>query len=197
MQRGPSRKIFEELFSDENGFDVSMRSRKKHSLTEKELTYGEVEFDSFWDVLDAVKLKDGEVFYDLGCGIGKPVFIAQLHSTLRKSVGVELLPEVYEKAVEIENRFSNLYPEIESNIVFLLDDITTADFYDANVVFLPSTCFDFDMLQLFSDKTKKLKSGSRIITLTKELRGDHLRLTQRKMYQMSWGATTVNVFERV
>ena len=39
-------------------------------LDVKEFTYGEVNFANFLPMLDFVKPKSGEVFYDLGCGSG-------------------------------------------------------------------------------------------------------------------------------
>jgi hypothetical protein len=42
----------------------------------------------------------GGVFYDLGCGIGKPVFAAGLIHKFDKLVGVEILEDLYKVCVE-------------------------------------------------------------------------------------------------
>lgn len=44
-----------------------------------EFTYGEVLFHYFIPLLELVKPKKGEIFWDLGCGGGRPVAIAALY----------------------------------------------------------------------------------------------------------------------
>jgi precorrin-6B methylase 2 len=57
-----------------------------------EFTYGEVLFHYFIPILGLAKPKQGEIFWDLGCGAGKPMAIASLmYPMLKKVCGVELL----------------------------------------------------------------------------------------------------------
>ena len=53
--------------------------------------YGEAEIDSFAWVLHHAHPKPGEVFYDLGSGLGKAVILAFLLHDFQKLVGIELL----------------------------------------------------------------------------------------------------------
>ena len=71
-------------------------------LTEPEFTQGEVESQYFIPLLDYVKPKPGEVFYDLGCGAGKPLLIASVaFPTLKICKGIEYLDGVASMAREI------------------------------------------------------------------------------------------------
>ena len=198
-RRETAKKLFTILVDDTNGFEISMHARKKHALTSKELTYGEVMFDSFWDILDIVKPQPGEIFYDLGCGVGKPVFIAALYGAFSKAVGVELLPEVYNQAVALKAAFEKIVShtgQVGSEVAFLHEDIFKVTFADADVVFLPSTCFDDDMMARFAETCASLKPGTRIITLTKQLKRDDVQLVHRKLYAMTWGDTTVHIYQK-
>ena len=61
-------------------------------MTERRFTYGEVYFPNFLPMLDFLKPKPGEKFYDLGCGTGKPLMIAAIaFPKLAFCKGIELL----------------------------------------------------------------------------------------------------------
>lgn len=80
--------------------------------SDKSLTYGEVTFSSFLQILDFVmRLRptaDG-VFVDLGCGTGKAVLTAAL-SEARFSLcwGIEIVPDLLELALCVKKAFEDL-----------------------------------------------------------------------------------------
>ena len=56
------------------------------------MIYGEVVFYYFIPLLEYAKPKPGEVFYDLGCGAGKPLLTASLaFPKLKVCKGIEYL----------------------------------------------------------------------------------------------------------
>ena len=60
-----------------------------------ELTYGEVQFEHFVAVLEYAEPQPGEVFWDLGCGGGRPLVTAALaFPDLRACKGLELLEQL-------------------------------------------------------------------------------------------------------
>lgn len=196
MKIDEARTVFNRMYADVNGFDISVRSRKKHNLSSKELTYGEVEFDSFNEILDSAEPNKGDIFYDLGCGTGKAVYIAALRNMFSECIGVEILDEVYETAVGLRKIFYSEAPEITTKVSFIHADLLKVPFMNADIVFLPSTCFDMSFMSLFADACEELVSGARVITLTKDISSKNLELIHRKMYEMSWGDTTVNIYRR-
>jgi hypothetical protein len=80
-----------EPFSD--AFDISTQERVDLNIADRtEFTYGEIEFYYFLPVLNLVSPSAGEVFWDLGCGLAKPMVAATLAYPYLKAVkGVELL----------------------------------------------------------------------------------------------------------
>ena len=63
-----------------------------------EFTYGEVIYDSFLSLLKFLEPKEGDVFWDLGCGGAKPVAVAALNFPFKSCKGVEFLPQLAQAA---------------------------------------------------------------------------------------------------
>jgi hypothetical protein len=112
--------IIRALYKGVSGNEASLKYIRKCSeegeLHEKDLslTYGEIVPSSFHHILDYVsssnlfcdepfKEKNG-IFYDLGCGTGRAVICAALSPHLfRKVIGIEIIPDLHENAVEIRS----------------------------------------------------------------------------------------------
>lgn len=61
------------------GGSISHSERKRMGVTQQsEFTYGEVEFIHMQAVFELCDIKQGEVFWDLGCGAGKCMLAAAL-----------------------------------------------------------------------------------------------------------------------
>ena len=61
-----------------------------------EFTYGEVMFHQFIALMNLVEPKEGDIFWDIGCGGAKPLAIAALSFPFLKSCkGIELLDNLF------------------------------------------------------------------------------------------------------
>lgn len=81
---------------------------KKLKLSDA-LTYGEVVFTSFVPLLGYAKPKAGEVFWDIGCGAGKPVIIASLaFPELKACKGVEILDNLVKLASKVSEETQSM-----------------------------------------------------------------------------------------
>ena len=54
------------------------------------LQYGEVTYQGMQPLYSALDLRPGDVFYDLGCGVGKLVLYVALRGDAQRSVGLEV-----------------------------------------------------------------------------------------------------------
>ena len=71
--------IYEKAHENRDAHQISNIERvKKNLMWSTELIYGEIVFQYYIPILDYADIKEGEVFWDLGCGGGKPVFTAAL-----------------------------------------------------------------------------------------------------------------------
>ena len=86
------------------GSVASDRSFSNIPVDDYSLTYQEIDYVSFLELLKEAGAVDGQIFYDLGCGSGKGVVAAAL-SGIRfvKCVGIEILPTLAYCATEVVN----------------------------------------------------------------------------------------------
>eukprot|EP01041_Mallomonas_annulata_P010897 gene10897-22748_t len=70
--------IFSRIYRDIDGSNISQKERNRVGREDQALTYGEVEFLPFVNILRAAGANSGDAFYDLGCGAGKAVVSAAL-----------------------------------------------------------------------------------------------------------------------
>ena len=110
------RALYKGVFGNEASLKYIRKCSEEGELHEKDLslTYGEIVPSSFHQILDYVsssnlfcdepfKEKNG-IFYDLGCGTGRAVICAALSPHLfKKVIGIEIIPDLYENAVEIRS----------------------------------------------------------------------------------------------
>ena len=93
------------MYKGIDGETASKSECHTKNLSGQEYTYGEIVFDHFVAVLDYIKPQDGEVFWDLGCGTGRPMVAAALaYPRLAACKGVELLEQLVELADEAIER---------------------------------------------------------------------------------------------
>ena len=195
-----AKEIFNLLFEGVNGYELSFESRNQLGFYDQGLTYGEIFFDTFYKMLEKTQPKEGEVFYDLGSGTGKAVFVAHLLFPFSKAVGIEILPTLYQASKTILEKYEKeVRPKIlekknQQKIEFILGDFLKIDFSDADVVFANSTCFSQQMIDKLETSFLSLKKGARIITLTKKLTNKNFYLFDSLIYKQSWGEATVNFY---
>jgi len=195
-----AKKIIDDVYSKIDGYSTSFKVRKKISYTDKTLTYGEILLDSFFNILKSVEPKENEVFYDLGSGVGKAVFAAHMLFPIKKSVGIELIPDIYLEAIKTVNNFKEKYHKQLFNINekrkidFINKNIFDADFSDGDVIFFHATCFPDQLMVPVSKKIGSVKSGSRVIIITRCLYSDKFILQRSETHQMGWGQALVNYY---
>lgn len=200
--------IIKTLYGGVDGTGISRGERARLNIQNEEFTYGEVEPTSFISILDSVKPQVNEVFYDLGCGTGKAVYVAALCFEFSKICGIELLPGLYTVASnQIDHlrrivavhgaKTSREYQEKIARIEFINDDILNCDISDADIIFINATCFYPQTWEAILQKFNELKVGARVITTTKKINDEHFHNLYQTQYLMSWGMNTVNAYIKV
>ncbi|NOS67709.1 MAG: SAM-dependent methyltransferase [Candidatus Peribacteraceae bacterium] len=192
------------LFSDVAGYSLSASGKAAIDReADPALTYGECTPEAVEHILSITGAKPGEVFYDLGSGTGKMVVFAAFFMAFKKSVGVELLPELHEAAQMVGKRYmEEIQPKLEDDrrdtkLEYRLGDIFEADLSDADIVVSHCcTCFDDALMQKLSDKLESCKPGTRIVTVTRALSSPAFESVGVSPVQMGWGQATANVYLR-
>lgn len=160
---------------------------KYSSVLPYTLTYGEInDMDCIRRIFLFLRstglLPKRGIFYDLGSGIGRPVFGASLLHPFDKCIGIELLSSLHSISMEVLNKWTDcigaddkLRSFVRSNaqqVTFIqgsILDSSTIDWTDGDIVFANSTCFDNSMMQTLLEISTTMKIGSIFITLSQPL----------------------------
>ncbi|MEI6533392.1 MAG: hypothetical protein WCO06_06145 [Candidatus Roizmanbacteria bacterium] len=203
MDKQTVKLIFDTLYSDVNGYELSRQGREKLPYQDKALTYGEVTPETFDHILQQVQPAEGELFYDLGCGTGKAVLLAHLYYDFAESHGIELLSELSNTGNSILARYDKEFKHTLSekkqtqNLSIEQGDFLTTDISKANIVFAHSTCFYDEFMMQLDRKLQTLQSGARVITVSKPLYSESFKLLDSESEHMAWGKATVFYYKRV
>jgi len=199
-------KIFKELFNSISGSELSNIERKKKNLVSSEFTYGEIEYPYFVALLKMVAKGTGGVFWDLGCGTGKPLIAAALGShSFSKICGVELLEGLCNAAKKVVEEYIQkaIYNNIdtkerlESLFTVVQNDMLKVDWSDGDVIYAASICFPEELLKALCEKGKLLKKGARIITLKNWEEPKYYKVLHCLRVKMTWGKNRIYILERI
>src|SRR5579864_8957251 len=79
-----------ELYRNVSGFISYQPGEKENAQLEKVfLTYGEILFPSFNEIIKRMDINENDVFYDLGSGAGKSALQFFLKTPVKKIIGIE------------------------------------------------------------------------------------------------------------
>lgn len=152
--------------------------------SKEEMTYGEAIWKSIDKVLKFIDPKEGQKFYDLGCGIGRICFFANVEYGL-DTKGIELIPTFVDNAQKIAFKY-NL-----KNIDFLETNWLDYDLKDADIIYIAATCLEDETLVELEKKIEQLQEGTYIISVSHQLHSPKIRLIKEMYLPFSWGKADV------
>lgn len=186
----------QKIYQDIDGFALSRQARLNYDVLD--YIYGEINFLSFIALLSLAKPNQHTVFYDLGCGVGKAVIASALVFPMQKSVGVEILPELYNsscQALELLMQFESA-TTAAGKVHFILGDFLKVNLDEANFVFVnSSTLFDTTWKSL-CQRLDDLPHIQTVITTSKPLLSKLFSPERHTTIQMSWGVVPAYIHFR-
>ncbi|CAM9319289.1 unnamed protein product, partial [Hapterophycus canaliculatus] len=217
LARSKLESVFPALYPpelpEEDGMKASRNERLSKGYKSVTLTYGEVSATGFADILSKIGAsygglpeKDG-VFYDLGCGTGKPVFAAAAMHSWSRCIGMEILSDLHgiclkalkrwEGGLKNEVTVGDVQEEM-AEIEFVCGDFTVLDWSDGDVVFANSTCFGDDLMKKLAQGAAALKEGAVVVTMTDPVPSPAFEvLEETVMGQAGRCATTCYIQRRI
>lgn len=188
--------VFQRLYHDSQGFILSQKARQGHDAME--YAYGEIEFLSFIALLSLVQPDENTIFYDLGSGTGKAVLACCMVFPVRKSIGIELFPELYLDACKRARQLATIdsYAQQAKKIKFILGNFLEVDLQDATLIFINSSAFFGPTWEKLCARLDQLSQLKTIITTSKILSCTHFLLAKRTKVVMSWGIVFAYIHKR-
>ena len=168
----------------------------------KELLYGEVPFAVWREIVEKTNPKKDGVFFDLGSGTGRVVMESHIVFDFKKSIGVELLKGLHDKACEVKDKFDKFVkPKIlnqlkDRELQFVNANIFAVDLREADLIFMNHPFKDRELFEKLEEKfLKELKPQTKIVTTIRSLNNRAFKDLGSKKYEFSWGESTIYFHE--
>jgi hypothetical protein len=169
--------VFKEIYqpySQDFVRNLSKRQRNSLLLHSSCLSYSEMDFESFGELLirtlynSGVEMKRFKKFVDIGSGCGKLVFAAYFTNIFAHCTGIEILSSLHDLSCAVRNDYGRKYLEADEtvNIEFINGDATVVEWGDANVAFAYATGFTNATMYRISVKARAMRHGSLLIVVT-------------------------------
>lgn len=183
VKRPTPADLLNELYVGMTGFGISQEEADEVRKAGGDPTYGEIELSSAEKIFTGlVPIGPDDVFYDLGCGIGKLTLWVYLATPAKKSVGIELCGSRFDQAAKAKKLMEEkILPQrkaimkaewgdkaLRKKVSVTCGNIATADLDDATIIYMCATCYPDSLMQDMVNKFVTLKEGLKIVTL-KEL----------------------------
>jgi SAM-dependent methyltransferase len=197
MDFAQAKKIFDALYGNVSGRNLSLAGRESNQYKSKSFVYGEVVPHSFYQILKDLGVQPGQVFYDLGSGTGKAVVLANLLFDFSESIGIEFVESLYQCSVDIQERLEKEFkPKVRpkqefGKMSFIHGSFLDVDVSNADIIFMNSTCFQEDLMLALDEKLQEVKPGTLLITLSKTLKSPCFQMYRHQLYEFSWKEATV------
>lgn len=154
------------------------------------LTYGETPYSTAIKIFDLLKPSRGDVFFDLGSGIGQLVFFVNLYYGI-PSAGIEIVPFFVKKSRAIKR-------ELElDNVEFIEGDFLREDLSSATILYMNGKAFNVDIIEKILEKFKKLKQGVKVISIGYPIILSEFSITGKRTEFFSWGWDDIFIQEKI
>mmetsp|Transcript_11557 Transcript_11557/g.24322 ORF Transcript_11557/g.24322 Transcript_11557/m.24322 type:complete len:293 (+) Transcript_11557:138-1016(+) len=157
------------------------------------LQYGEVTYTGMEALYTALRLKRGDVFYDLGSGVGKLVLYVALRGEVLRSVGLEVGERRHALA---DSACQRLAKQVEvqgtpcADFAVMLADISRQHYNDATVVVMTNLCMDMGIINRTLNALMKCPSLKRIVCITPMPPHSRLNLSRIVKVHCTWAKTS-------
>ena len=156
VRREDPRAVMRALYREVDGFDIPRVDEKRVWASKGSPTYGEIMPTAMLRMLEYLELDEGDVFYDLGAGVGKVVMMAALATKVGRAVGVELSRSRIAKARRVLERAEHREIVAAGRVELRNDDILKTSLDDATAIYTCSTAFRLEFTLKIMTKVARL-----------------------------------------
>jgi len=100
--------LIDTLYKNINGFVITQKDERKLQKAHANSTYGEITTNGICQLISELQPTNKDLFYDLGCGVGRFNLEIFARTPIAKSIGIELSEDRYNMAKQAHNKFIEL-----------------------------------------------------------------------------------------
>lgn len=152
--RAVIRRAYREV---DHGFEIPASEEQTIRKTRGSPVYGEITPAAVKKLVDYLEMSSGDVFYDLGSGVGKVVNQVAMTVPLKRCVGVELSRSRIATSRSVLRKLRAEDRIVARRTVHRCENILEADLSDATVIYTCSTAFSWRFLARVCRKIRELE----------------------------------------
>ncbi len=196
--------IFHSIYNDIDGHAVSRDAAKNNQNKDgkNKFLYGEFPFITWYALVKKADPKKDGIFFDLGSGVGRAPILSHLIFDFKKSVGIELLEGLHNKACEVQEELKKLPQSPFTNYLqdrelsFINRNIFDIDLSEADLIFFNYPLRDEkSFLRLEEKLLKELKPKTKIISTIRKFKNPAFKMFYSGNYKFSWGMSGAYFYE--
>lgn len=185
------RTVLRRLYRDEDGYELhgyelDEADDARVRATNSSPTYGEIMPTATDRLIEHLALRDDDVFYDLGSGVGKVVLQVALRAPIRRVVGVELARSRHRIARRVLHQVRAMELLRAKECELRCADFMRAPLGDATVVYTCSTAFSTPFMHELAARLARLTTGLRWVSTQDVDENPWFRLEDVLRLDMSW-----------
>jgi len=197
IQQLTLRQIMNRIYKDLGGFEIPREDELAVRKSKGSPVYGEINLQALNILLDYLKLKEKDIFFDLGSGVGKVIMQTALRTPVGRALGVELSSARFEEAIVALKRATTFEPHITKRLKFINADLMTTDLSKATVIYTCSTAFSQAFMNKLTGRLAELTHPYRLVSLQELPETSAFKLLDTLKLDMSWTRKTpVHIYQR-
>jgi Histone methylation protein DOT1 len=158
------RAVLRRLYRDDHGYELDEADEARVRATHSSPTYGEIMPTATDRLVEHLRMRADDVFYDLGSGVGKVVLQVAMRAKIRRCVGLELVRSRHRIARRMleQVRATGLMRAKECEL--RCADFMRAPMGDATVLYSCSTAFSTPFMNQLAARLAQLPTGVRWVS---------------------------------
>jgi len=171
-------------------------SYKKNNLS---ATQGEILSGSINQIIAEIPFQEDDVFYDLGCGLGKIVLQIFLNTPVKEACGIEFVPELHQQSLELEKRLRLDWPQFyqgQRKIRLILGNFLESSLQGATILLINSTCFSQSTLAKVSAVINQYPQIHSLLSLRPLPLLQHLTFVKTLTVECTWDSTLGYLYQK-
>jgi hypothetical protein len=162
------------------------------------VTYGEITIDGIDNIVKYMDKNNIEkdIFIDLGCGIGKSLYMAILKG-FTEAIGTEIVKERYDIALKVSKKINNKNIKIYNKDLFRWKELKKLKKNKQYCIFVSNLLFENELNNNMFEMFKILPKNTIIIVSKEPKKMEHIKMETNLDVPMTWNKKAKCIIYRI